>query len=162
MKNKMIVMTLAATLAVGACAAQGQENQLGMGNKQTVGSVGGAVLGGLLGSNVGKGKGQLWATGAGVLLGALVGSEIGKSLDASDMAYNQQAWDSAHSAPINNQVAWNNPQNGHSGYITPIREGTRNGYPCREYKQTIVVDGRAETAYGTACRNPDNTWTLAN
>lgn len=161
-KRKIIATALATTLALGACAQRGEQNEWGMGNKQTVGSLGGAVLGGLAGSSVGKGSGRLWATGAGTLIGALIGSEIGRSLDASDHMYNQQAWSRAYTAPVNDRVTWNNPETGHSGYITPVREGvSSSGYPCREYKQTIVVDGRAETAYGTACRDRYGAWTMA-
>lgn len=161
MKNKIIAIALSATVAMGACAGPGEQNQWGMGNKQTIGGLGGAVLGGLAGSKIGGGSGRLWATGGGALLGALVGSEIGRSLDASDQMYNQRAWERAHYAPINERVSWNNPDSGHSGYIVPVREGTStSGYPCREYKQTIVVGGRAETAYGTACKNYDGTWRL--
>lgn len=160
-KNKMIIMALAVIVSLGACAAPGEQNQMGMGNKQTIGGLGGAVLGGLAGASMGKGQGRLWTTGAGVLVGALAGSEIGKSLDRSDRMYNDQAWNRAYSAPLNNQVSWNNPDNGHNGYIVPVREGTSSsGYPCREYKQTIVVDGRAQTAYGTACQNRNGTWEL--
>jgi surface antigen len=164
MKTKILTLAVAATLALAACAQDGSQNPWGMGTKQTIGTAGGAVLGGLAGSNIGGGKGQLWATGAGALLGAFVGSSIGKSLDAADMNYHQQAVDRAYSAPLNQTINWNNPQNGHSGSVTPIREGhnSQSGNLCRQYRQTIVVDGQAETAYGTACQNADGTWTLAN
>ena len=168
MKTKMtslsIAAALVASLALGGCAANGQQNAWGMGNKQSVGTLGGAIAGGLLGSNVGKGKGQLWATGAGALLGAFVGSSIGKSLDQADMAYHQQAFERAYSAPINQPVSWNNPQTGHSGSVTPVQESRHasTGGLCRQYKQTIVVDGQSETAYGTACQNADGTWQLVN
>ncbi len=164
MKMKIITLALVSSLALAGCAANGQPNSWGMGNKQTVGTVGGAALGGILGSKMGKGSGQLWATGAGALLGAFVGSSIGQSLDQADMAYHQQAFERAYSAPLNQPINWNNPQSGHSGSVTPIREGRQasSGGLCRQYKQTIVVDGQAETAYGTACQNPDGTWQLQN
>ena len=164
MKTKIITLVLASTLALAGCAAQGEQNAWGMGNKQTVGTGAGAILGGILGSNVGGGKGKLWATGAGALLGAFVGSSIGQSLDQADMAYHQQAFERAYSAPLNQPINWNNPQSGHRGSVTPVREGRQasSGGLCRQYKQTIVVDGQAETAYGTACQNSDGTWQLAN
>ncbi len=163
MKHKMIAMTLIATVSLAACAAPGERNQWGMGNKQTVGGLGGAVLGGLAGSSIGGGSGRLWAAGAGTLIGALAGSEVGRSLDRSDYTYNQQAWNRAYSAPLYERVSWNNPETGHEGYITPVRDGiSRSGMPCREYKQTIVIDGRAETAFGKACRHSDGTWTIAS
>jgi hypothetical protein len=33
-----------------------------------------------------------------------------------------------------------------------------NGQQCREYQRTVTIDGKTETAYGTACRQPDGTW----
>ncbi len=33
-----------------------------------------------------------------------------------------------------------------------------NGEQCREYQRTVTIDGKTETAYGTACRQPDGTW----
>lgn len=164
MKYGIMVFTLAAALGLGGCAQDGSQHSWGMGTKQTVGTAGGAVLGGMAGSNIGSGKGRLWATGAGALIGAFVGSSIGKSLDSADMKYHENAVQQAYHAPLNQTVNWSNPQSGHSGSVTPVKEGVHstNGLPCRQYRQTIVVDGQAETAYGTACQNPDGTWSLAN
>ena len=75
-----------------------------------------------------------------------------------------RAVNQAYSAPLNQTINWSNPESGHSGSVTPVREGVNSstGGVCRQYRQTIVVDGQAETAYGTACKNPDGTWSLAN
>lgn len=165
MKSKIIALALATTLALSACATDGSNNPWGSwGTKQTIGTAGGAVLGGLAGAQMGKGKGQLWTTGAGALLGAFVGSSIGQSLDKADQQYHAQAVESAYSAPLNQSINWSNPESGHSGSVTPVREGRQasTGNLCRQYKQTIMVDGRSETAYGTACQNSDGSWTLAN
>jgi len=163
MKVKILSLALAATLSLSACAQDGS-NPWGMGTKQTVGTGAGALVGGILGSKVGGGSGRLWATGAGALLGAFVGSSIGKSLDQADMAYHEQAVEKAYTAPLNSTVNWNNPESGHSGYVTPVREGREadSGNLCRQYKQTIVVDGKSQTAYGTACQESDGTWTIKN
>lgn len=163
MKTKIIALALTSVLALGACTQNGEENSWGMGNKQTIGTGAGALVGGILGSRVGGGSGRLWATGAGALLGAFAGSSIGKSLDESDRLANEHAMNEAETAPLNQPITWNNP-NGHSGSVTPIREGRNNatGNVCREYKQTIFIEGRSQTAYGTACKNDDGTWTLAN
>ncbi|MBU6475021.1 MAG: glycine zipper 2TM domain-containing protein [Alphaproteobacteria bacterium] len=162
MKMKIIVLAAVSALTLSGCAQNGEQNSWGMGTKQTVGTAGGAILGGFLGSKVGHGGGQLWATGAGALLGAFAGSEIGKSLDKADMAYHEQAVQQAYTAPLNQTISWNNPQSGHSGSITPVREGTQasTGDTCREFKQAIMIDGQAQTAVSTACRNPDGTWTV--
>lgn len=161
MKKQFLTLTLAATLALGACAQDGTQNPWGMGTKQTVGTGAGAILGGVLGSNVGGGKGQLWATGAGALLGAFVGSSVGKSLDQADMAYHNQAAQQAYTAPLNQTITWNNAQSGHSGTITPIQQGRDStGATCRKFKQAIMIDGQAQTAVNVACQNPDGTWTV--
>ncbi len=78
--------------------------------------------------------------------------------------YHSQATEKAYSAPLGETISWNNPESGHSGSVTPVREGRQasSGNACREYKQTIVVDGKAESAVGTACKQNDGTWVLAN
>ena len=164
MKMKIIALALISSLALSACAQNGESNPWGMGTKQTVGTGAGALVGGILGSKVGGGSGRLWATGAGALLGAFAGSSIGKSLDQADMAYHQQAVEQAETGPLNKTVDWNNAESGHSGSVTPIREGhvQGSGQLCREYKQTINIDGKSQTAVGTACQNSDGTWTLQN
>jgi surface antigen len=158
MKNVILSTMLIAALFVSAC------NTLqGAGNKQLIGGGSGAVLGGLLGSQVGGGSGRLWATGAGVLLGALVGSEIGASLDNADRAYANQANQRALAAPIGEQISWSNPNSGNSGYIVPTRDGySSSGRYCREYQQTVVVGGKQQSAYGTACRQPDGSWEVVS
>lgn len=144
--------------ALSAC-----ESIQGAGTKQTVGGAGGAVVGGLLGSKVGKGSGQLWATGAGVLLGALIGSEVGKSLDKADMNYMEHATRQAQSAPVGEPISWSNPESGNSGEVIPTRDGyTASGKYCREFQQKVYIGGREESAYGTACQQPDGSWEIVN
>jgi hypothetical protein len=38
--------------------------------------------------------------------------------------------------------------------------GKVNGLPCRTFRTTVVIDGRAETATGTACQGPDGSWQI--
>ena len=154
MKNFVCILLITAMVGLTAC-----ENMQGRGNKELIGGGTGAILGGVLGSQIGGGKGQLWATGAGVLLGALAGSEVGRSLDKADIAYANQANTSAHTAPIGQQIKWNNPETGNYGTVTPTRDGySSSGRYCREYQQTVVVGGKSQSAYGTACQQPDGSW----
>src|SRR5437660_12923556 len=95
----------------------------GYGVKQGFGTLGGAALGGLAGSQFGRGSGKLAVTGLGVLIGGLLGSETGKSLDRADAAYAQQATAAAASAPYGQTVQWSNPQTGNWGTVTPLRQG---------------------------------------
>jgi surface antigen len=157
---KKIILLTAMIASVGLAGCESFQNA---GTKQQVGTAGGAVIGGVLGSKVGGGSGQLWATGIGVLLGALVGSEVGKSLDRADMMYAQRANYKAHSAPIGEEITWNNPESGNSGVVTPVRDGKdTSGRYCREYQQTIYVGGQQETGYGIACQQPDGTWEIVS
>ena len=152
----------AIALSLAACDQSMYGNGGGI-NKQTVGTVGGAVAGGLAGQAIGSGTGRLWATGAGVLLGALIGSEIGKWLDRADQQYmGQTTYNALERGQSNQTVRWNNPDSGNYGTVTPYPAYQQGSYNCREYTQTIYVDGRSETARGTACRQPDGSWQIQN
>ena len=155
MFRKTTLALLAASLALAAC----QTSNWGTG--QTVGTLGGAAGGGLLGSQFGKGSGKVAMTGLGVLLGAWAGNEIGASMDDVDRLKYQQAETRAYNAPIGQQITWNNPNNGNSGTIVPVRDGydTAGSY-CREFQQTVVIGGRQQQAFGKACQQPDGSWKI--
>ncbi|MBN8522154.1 MAG: glycine zipper 2TM domain-containing protein [Alphaproteobacteria bacterium] len=156
MKKTLLTLTLIAGVALSGC-----ETLNDRGTKELIGGGSGAIIGGVLGSQVGEGSGRLWAAGVGTLLGVLVGSEIGRSLDKADMAYAQKANAQAHTAPIGQAISWNNPESGNSGVVTPTRDGNDTaGRYCREYNQTINVGGQKETGYGIACRQPDGSWEI--
>ncbi|OIN87555.1 MAG: hypothetical protein AUJ12_02185 [Alphaproteobacteria bacterium CG1_02_46_17] len=157
MKMKFLALLAMVSMSMAACTQD-------MGNKQMVGSAAGAVLGGVAGAQFGKGTGQLVGVGIGALLGTLVGSELGKSLDRADLMYANQAQQKAYAAPIGENISWNNPDSGHSGTFTPTKEEYSNtsGSYCREYSQTIYVDGKQQTGYGTACQSPDGSWQIVN
>ncbi len=157
MRFKSLAAASALALFLAGCAGQN------FGTKQTVGGLGGAALGGLLGSQFGSGTGQLAATAAGVVLGGLVGSEVGRSLDDVDRLNVQRASRQAQVAPIGQTIVWNNPNTGNAGSVTPIRDGTTaSGEYCREFQQTVTVGGRTESAYGRACRQHDGSWRVVS
>jgi surface antigen len=152
--TKYVVPAFVAVALVG-CQSTGQ------GEKELGGTLVGAGLGGLAGSQIGSGTGQLAAVGAGVLLGGLLGNQVGKSLDRADRAEIARAQQTAYSAPVGQQINWNNPQSGNYGTITPTRDGRdATGNYCREFQQTINVGGQPQQGYGTACRQPDGTWKI--
>lgn len=129
-----------------------------------LGAIGGAVIGDAIGGKGHHGSGNTFAIIAGGLAGALIGREIGKSLDKADrQAMQQRTQYSLESTQSGTTSNWHNPDSGNSGTITPQPAYTNktNQY-CREYQQTITVGGKTETAYGTACRQPDESWKITN
>lgn len=144
---------------ISGCTTSGSSGPSSGVSKQTVGGLAGAGLGGLAGAQFGKGSGRLWTTGAGVLLGALAGSNIGQSLDQADQMYAERAYTQAQTAPVGQQITWNNPDSGNSGTVTTTRTGRdASGLPCREYQQDITIAGRTQQIVGTACQRADGTW----
>ena len=116
----------------------------------------------LAGAQIGGGRGQLAATAVGALLGAWAGSEVGKSLDKADKLYMKQTSQQAlEKNKVGQASTWSNPDSGHSGTVTPTRSyQTAQGDNCREYQQTVTIDGKSERAHGTACRQADGTWRI--
>lgn len=153
LKRLTCVALVATTLA--ACSANS-------GQKATGGTLIGAALGGLAGAQFGHGRGQLAAVAIGSLVGAVAGHGIGQSLDDADRGYAvQTANHGLESGPAGATSTWRNPDSGHSGTFTPTRTYQEsNGSYCREYQQTVTVGGHTETAYGTACRQPDGSWRI--
>lgn len=151
-RNLAIVGVSVLALSLGACAER---------PKTTVGAAGGAAAGGLLAAALGGG-----ATGiaAGVLLGGLAGGALGNALDNADREYAYQAQQaSMESAPTGQTTTWRNPDSGHSGSYTPQKTyQNASGQYCREFQQTVTVGGKTESAYGTACRQPDGSWKIVN
>jgi surface antigen len=130
--------------------------------KETGGTLLGAGLGALVGSNAGSGKGQLAAVAVGALVGAWAGSEVGKSLDKADRAFAEKnAQDSLEYAQEDQRQTWRNPDTGNSGSFTPTRHyQTASKQDCREFTTTVFVSGKQETGTGRACRQPDATWKI--
>lgn len=156
----MIKKTAVALMLAGSLAACDQT----AGTKQNLGTLLGAVGGGLAGSQIGGGRGTLVAVGVGTLLGALVGGEIGKSLDNADRAAMAQTTTRALEATPSGQTSsWRNPDSGNYGTVTPQPAyQTASGQYCREFTQTVTVGGKTEEAFGTACRQPDGTWKIVS
>lgn len=128
-------------------------------NKADTGLVVGAVAGGLLGNQFGKGSGRVLATAAGAVVGGIVGSEIGRSMDKQDRILAQQAeLDAFERGESGRPLKWRNPDNGRYGEVVPSRGYKRGTVDCRDYTHTIYIDGRPQSMRGTACRNPDGTW----
>lgn len=164
--SQWIALFLTASM-LSACAQPGGAPNSGIMsggglNKQDVGTVAGAIGGGVIGNNIGSGKGRTVATIAGTLLGAAIGSNIGASLDKADLAaYNAASQRALETAQPGQSLPWRNPQSGNYGSITPSNYyQMADGSYCREYSQTITVAGKQQQGYGKACRQPDGTWKI--
>ena len=154
-----MVFAVALTLGQGA-VAQCNSNSGSTGGNEVVGTLLGAAVGGLLGSQFGSGDGNAAMIGAGVLAGGLLGNRLGSRLDCEDQRYHgSTAQDALETQRTGTSSSWTNPDTGHSGSVTPTRTYQRaDGTYCRDFNQSIVVDGRSEQATGTACRQDDGTW----
>ena len=156
-----IVRLSAAALVAMSMAACSANPVTGTGPKENTGTVAGAVAGGLIGSQFGGGTGERMAAGlAGAAIGGMIGNRIGASMDDEDKqrayAAQMQALENGKSGAA---VAWKNPDSGRYGSIVPGPAYQTNGQQCRPYTHTIYIDGRPQVARGSACRNPDGTWT---
>jgi len=123
---------------------------------EDVGTVSGAVAGGLLGSLVGGGNGRVLAIGAGALAGAFLGNAIGKSMDEQDRMKMTRALDNNNAGQ---PAYWKNANTGSTYKVTPTKNVSVGGNKyCREYQTIATINGQQQRMYGTACRQPDGSW----
>jgi len=157
MVRKFISISLIGLLLVSCAPQHG-------GPKQGMGTILGGIGGALIGSQFGGGDGAIAMTALGAVAGAALGNTIGESMDAQDKRMaGQAAMTSFETARSGTVTAWRNPDNGHHGSFTPVRTFQRNdGRYCREFQQKIVVGGKVQEGYGTACRQPDGNWEITN
>lgn len=134
------------------------------GNKEVIGTVVGAILGGIVGSRFGKGGGKKAATVIGAVAGGYAGNRYGASLDCEDQQRHvETTHDALENQPSGQPSSWKNPDSGHSGSITPVKTWQRaDGQYCRDYTQSIVIDGKVEEAAGTACREDSGLWRIVS
>ena len=151
------LLTAALTAATG-CASMSQQ--------ETAGTVLGGVAGAVVGNQFGKGDGRTAATALGAVIGATVGRNIGQALDKTSQARAGAATERAlETADIGEAITWENRNNAEGpahGTATVVRQGSDSeGRTCREFQQTVVIGGREEQSYGTACRDENGDWKVA-
>ncbi|MBP2291502.1 RT0821/Lpp0805 family surface protein [Azospirillum rugosum] len=142
--------------------SQNDQNQTFGIDNDLLGKLGGAAVGALVGSQIGKGTGNLLAIGAGGLLGYFAGGYLMDQLSPGSRDAVQTAESRALDAPVGQTIRWNSPDSATTrGTITPIRAGhDQQGRECKEFQHKVFIDGRQETANGTACRGEDGQWKL--
>ena len=153
MHKFVAALSSALILGLSGCATDPSNEQSGQ--------VIGGVLGGVLGSQVGGGSGRTAAIIAGTVAGAMIGGSVGRTMDGSDRAKAQNAFEYNRS---NEPSSWRNPDTGNSYTVTPTRTYTsqNTNQSCREYTTDAVIDGRHESVVGNACRQPDGSWKAVN
>ena len=147
-KCLMVLVAVVMSFALTACE-----------NKQQVGTLSGAAIGGLLGSQFGGGSGKIFTTVGGALVGGLIGGEIGKYMDQQDQQNMQSA---IVNTPVNQNASWTNSKTNTTYVVTPTKNFNQNGEYCREYQTKVTVDGSTQRAYGTACRQPGGAWKIVS
>jgi surface antigen len=152
------VVVLAAVLMTG-CETVGETVKSNP--KTTIGAAGGATVGGLIAAAASANPAAIAAS---VVGGLLVGGLVGNLLDDRDKRLQAEAAHKAlETAPTGQSVGWKNPDNGHSGTVTPTKTyQTAGGVYCRDYQANVEIEGKQEKATGKACRQPDGTWKIAS
>ncbi len=141
------------------------------------------LLGGLLGGAAGAGIGAAFGGGkgaaiggiSGLLLGALAGNSIANNRDRYDPPPQQ-----GYYAPPPTYYGYQQPAGYAPAYAAPQGYAAPPAYVpqavpapvaqapaysanyCRDFTQTIIIDGVEKNAYGKACLQPDGSWRIVN
>ncbi len=144
----VVAPVFAAAMLVTACETKEQQ-----------GTVAGAVVGAGVGSLFGSGGGRVAAIAGGAVVGGFIGNRVGKNMDDKDRRQAQAAQKQAETAPVGEQIAWNNPDSGNSGTVEVVQEGQdADGNNCRQFKHTVNAGGETQAKTGVACKRADGTW----
>jgi len=124
-----------------------------MGPKESQGTVGGALLGGIVGGLIGHGgSGSIVGGIAGAAIGGFIGNRIGASLDEKDRVALARA---THAAFASGHSQRFSRRSGVRGRVNVVSSTRVDGKPCRTVKQEVVLkDGRVLSDTVSACRGP--------
>lgn len=146
-------------LAMTACAGIPETRE----DKIAVGTVAGAVVGGVAGYYLlGSGSGQWVAAMLGAAGGAVGGYFATERLTQWDRRMmREKAYDALSNAPAGETVSWQNPDTGTAGSMTPLRTYMdESGRLCRDYYATLRLEGEDFTAAQSACRMQTGAWVV--
>lgn len=112
------------------------------------------------GAGQGQPGGQLSSTVISAMGGGLVSGSIGAGLSGVERRNGLEAEYKALEYTASGQpVVWKGAHANRYGEVVaaqPYRVGSQD---CRQYTHTVYTGGAGVTARGTACRNPDGSWT---
>lgn len=96
------------------------------------------------------------------MLDSLVEREFERQalIKAKDMQAMAQARAKALESEISGtKVSWANPDSGNSGTMMPVQTWrTKTGQYCREFQESITIDGTVRVERGVACRSDQGLW----
>ncbi len=157
MKKLILLFVSFSVFVMTSCSSTYQNTNTPIQDTNTTrGAVTGAAAGALIGQAIG---GDTEATLLGATIGSLLGYAIGKEMDRRDRERLNHTYEYGHSGRT---VAWTNPDTGVAYRVTPNRASAGMGdyQVCRPARVEIVVDGRTERTFRTACRNNYGEWVL--
>jgi surface antigen len=153
----VICMNIRAAFVAGSLAISGCTTT-GLGTTD-VGSAASGLANKITGGDDG-GSGKVAATIIAAMNGGLVGGQIGAGMDERDRRIALEAEYRALEYTQSGQPAtWKSDRSGRYGTVVaaqPYRVGSQD---CRQYSHTVFFSGQSRNARGTACRNPDGSWT---
>jgi surface antigen len=92
--------------------------------------------------------------------GGLIAGSIGQGLEASERNRALEAeYKALEHTPNGQIVTWRSDSSARYGEVVasqPYRVGSQD---CRQYAHTVYASGQSKATRGTACRNPDGSWT---
>jgi surface antigen len=147
---RLLATGLAALTLVACTTVPSQEEQ---------GVLIGAIAGGILGHQVGGGSGKVLATMFGAVAGGMIGGSVGRSMDETDRLNASMTLENVRTGVSS---SWVNPDTGYEYVMTPTSTYDSGTGPCREYTLNAVIGGDVEEIYGTACRQADGSWRIAD
>jgi len=127
-------------------------------DRDRVGTVLGAVVGGAIGSRVGEDN-RLIAILAGAVIGGVIGHEIGESMDDDDRAC------IGHSLELlgdGQRVRWDGARAGIYYTLTPEGRFERDDRVCRRFTLVQNSGGHKNTQRGSACRYGEGEWRMVD
>lgn len=158
--RSLLLTAIVAPLLMAGCANTGNPREDSIRNEEMAGQIVGGIIGGVVGRQFGDGRGRAAMTVLGATAGAMIGGNIARNRAVSRWEQ-EAAYRAFEDTPSGQPVQWRDPDSRNHGSYTPQRTyRTNQGGYCREYSQWVVIDGREEQAYGTACRQPDGTWQI--
>jgi surface antigen len=98
-------------------------------------------------------------TGVPEITGGILGGAMGTALDERDRqrAFAAEVQALEYGEP-GIPVGWRGEGPKRYGTVVPGAPYQTRGAKCRDYSHSIYIDGRPQIARGTACRNPDGSW----